>query len=176
MMTGSDSPVATYMVTPSNLDKMSAFLLRGERRKAVKYALDHQMWAHAFVISSCVDTDCWKDVVTEFLRSELSPPLDGGSAASNGREGLRVAYSMFAGLGGADSSTSRISAPSSWTSADDVVLHSPPVPATSSSRRSSFDPSSTSPLRGPPVSCRHAHLSQLPRDVARWQPPRVGAL
>lgn len=104
MATGSsDAPLATYMVTPSNLDRISAFLLRGERRKAVKYALDHQMWAHAFVISSCVDTDCWKAVVTEFLRSELSPSLDGGSATSNGREGLRVAYSMFAGLGGESS-------------------------------------------------------------------------
>ncbi|KAL8278678.1 hypothetical protein RQP46_008970 [Phenoliferia psychrophenolica] len=94
---GPDAPFTTYAVTPSNLDKITDFLLRGERRKAVKYALDHKLWAHAFVISSCVDTDCWKDVVAEFLRSELAPPVDG--TTTNGREGLRVAYSMFAGLG-----------------------------------------------------------------------------
>ena len=96
--TGSDAPVAMYSVSSSNLDKISSFLLRGERRTAVKYALDHKMWAHAFVISSCVDTDCYKDVVSEFLRSELAPAPNGPSDL-DGREGLRVAYSMFAGLG-----------------------------------------------------------------------------
>jgi hypothetical protein len=98
MCSSADAPIATYSVVPSDLDQMSAFLLRGERRKAVKYALDHQMWAHAFIISSCVDTDCWKEVVTEFLRSELSPRVEGSQSSSNGREGLRVAYGMFAGL------------------------------------------------------------------------------
>ncbi|KAK4701487.1 COPII coat assembly protein SEC16, partial [Phenoliferia sp. Uapishka_3] len=97
--TGVDAPFTTYTVTSSNLDKITEFLLRGERRRAVKYALDHKLWAHAFVISSCVDTDCWKDVVAEFLRSELAPPVGGADPTSNGREGLRVAYSMFAGLG-----------------------------------------------------------------------------
>lgn len=96
-------PIATYTVSSSSLDRISAFLLRGERRKAVRYALDQKLWAHAFVISSCVDTDCWKEVVAEFLASELSPSLGEGASPSNGREGLRVAYSMFAGLG-ADSS------------------------------------------------------------------------
>ena len=98
MATGEDAPFTTYSVTPANLDKITECLLRGERRKAVKYALDHKLWAHAFVISSCVDTDCWKDVVAEFLRSELAPSPD-GSGGAHGREGLRVAYSMFAGLG-----------------------------------------------------------------------------
>lgn len=98
MGTGSDAPVAMYSVSSSNLDKISEFLLRGERRTAVKYALDHKMWAHAFVISNCVDTDCYKDVVSEFLRSELAPAPN-GPADLDGREGLRVAYSMFAGLG-----------------------------------------------------------------------------
>lgn len=100
---GSSKPVTTYAVTGSNLDSLSAFLMRGERRKAVKYALDHKMWAHAFVIASCVDTDCYKDVVAEFLQSELTP-LPGDASSVDSRQGLRVAYSMFAGLG-ADSST-----------------------------------------------------------------------
>lgn len=101
-----DVPIASYNVSAGNLDKISNFLLRGERRKAVQYALDHNLWAHAFIISSCVDTDCWKDVVNEFLRSELSPSLDGVAPVSNGREGLRVAYSMFAGFGGDSSECS----------------------------------------------------------------------
>lgn len=104
----SNAPFTTYAVTPSNLDMITEFLLRGERRKAVKYALDHKLWAHAFVISSCVDTDCWKEVVAEFLRSELVPPIDGSSPGLDGREGLRVAYSMFAGLGGDSGEDSRL--------------------------------------------------------------------
>ncbi|KPV74811.1 uncharacterized protein RHOBADRAFT_53749 [Rhodotorula graminis WP1] len=94
---GSDAPFVTYGVSASNLDDMSKFLLRGERREAVAYALDNKMWAHAFIIASCVDTDCWKDVTTEFLRSELSP--EGAGPGAEGREALRVAYGMFAGLG-----------------------------------------------------------------------------
>lgn len=105
LATGADAPFATYSVTPANLDKITSFLLRGERRKAVKYALDHKLWAHAFVISSCVDTDCWTDVVMDFLRSELTPSVEASSGGANGREGMRVAYSMFAGLG-AESSES----------------------------------------------------------------------
>ncbi|GAA5978058.1 hypothetical protein JCM5350_007383 [Sporobolomyces pararoseus] len=97
---GNNAPFVTYGVSASDLDEMSSLLLRGERREAVRYALDHKMWAHAFIIASCVDTDCWKDVTVEFLRSELTPsssnPNGGGG---EGREALRVAYSMFAGLG-----------------------------------------------------------------------------
>lgn len=103
MATGIES-IASYTVSGSNLDKISALLLIGDRRKAVQYALDHKLWAHAFIISSCVDSDCQKEVVTEFLRSELTP-TPGNSAGVNGRESLRVAYSMFAGMG-ADSSKS----------------------------------------------------------------------
>ena len=97
---GNNAPFVTYGVSASDLDEMSSLLLRGERREAVRYALDHKMWAHAFIIASCVDTDCWMDVTVEFLRSELTPsssnPNGGGG---EGREALRVAYSMFAGLG-----------------------------------------------------------------------------
>lgn len=101
-----EAPFVTYPVTTSNLDRIAGFLVRGERRKAVKYALDHKLWAHAFVISSCVDTDCWKDVVMEFLRSELTPKPDAADAGANGREAMRVAYSMFAGLGAESSECS----------------------------------------------------------------------
>ncbi|GAA6008207.1 hypothetical protein JCM11491_001929 [Sporobolomyces phaffii] len=97
---GDASPFVTYGVSGANLDEMSALLLRGERREAVRYALDHRMWAHAFIIASCVDTDCWKDVTVEFLRSELTPSSsNAGEQGVQGREALRVAYSMFAGLG-----------------------------------------------------------------------------
>ncbi|GAA6050336.1 hypothetical protein JCM3770_002969 [Rhodotorula araucariae] len=94
---GSSAPFISYGVSASNLDDMTKFLLRGERREAVAYALDNKMWAHAFIIASCVDTDCWKDVTIEFLRSELTH--EGAGPGAEGREALRVAYGMFAGLG-----------------------------------------------------------------------------
>ncbi|KDE08917.1 hypothetical protein MVLG_01011 [Microbotryum lychnidis-dioicae p1A1 Lamole] len=90
--------IANYTVTESNLDKLSTFLLRGERRKAVQYALNQRLWAHAFVISSCVDTDCWKEVVLAFLQSELTPSIENFTGGATGREAMRVSYAMFAGL------------------------------------------------------------------------------
>lgn len=94
-----DSPsLATYSVTAADLDRMTSILLRGERKEAVRYAIDRRMWAHAFIIASSIDTDCWKEVTTEFLRSELTPN-EASPKELRGREDLRVAYSVFAGLG-----------------------------------------------------------------------------
>ncbi|BGO91738.1 hypothetical protein NBRC10512_006220 [Rhodotorula toruloides] len=92
-------PFITYGVSPADLDQMTEYLLRGERREAVRHALDRKMWAHAFIIASCVDTDCWKEVTVEFLRTELTPSAENPTPGAEGREALRVAYGMFAGLG-----------------------------------------------------------------------------
>ena len=62
------------------------------------------------LIASSVDTQAWKEVVKEFLQSELTlrPPRhipdsrsEGPVLPANGRETLRVAYSLFAGHGAA---------------------------------------------------------------------------
>ncbi|GAB1517947.1 hypothetical protein RhiTH_001003 [Rhizoctonia solani] len=103
----SDSPVATYKVKPDALDKIQELLLQGERRQAYHYALDERMWAHAMLIASSLDKDAWKEVVNEFIRSELGvrtdqkkpAPFGGDPSVANGRESLRVAYSLFAGHG-----------------------------------------------------------------------------
>lgn len=84
--------------------------MRGERRQAYHYALDEKLWAHAMIIASSIDKEAWKEVVNEFVKTELGvrdvqraalvghgkdqvPPL------SNGREWLRVVYSLFSGQG-----------------------------------------------------------------------------
>ncbi|KAL0581708.1 hypothetical protein V5O48_000290 [Marasmius crinis-equi] len=115
----SDPSVTVSTLRPSSLDKIQDFLLRGEKRKAYHYALDQKLWAHAMVIASGIDKEAWKEVVNEFLRSELgskdlaskpsanpafahAQPLSGAPApggTTNGREGLRVAYSLFSGQG-----------------------------------------------------------------------------
>jgi COPII coat assembly protein SEC16 len=96
-MHSNETPLATYQTRPSSLDKIQDFLIRGERKKACHYAADEKLWAHAMVIASSVDKETWKEVVNDFVRSELGAREE----KSNGREALRVAYSLFAGQGAA---------------------------------------------------------------------------
>lgn len=95
--------VANYTVRKSALDKLSDFLIQGERKKAYHHALDEKLWAHAMVIASSLDKDSFKEVVTEFVRTEFGDAPGqskiAASAISNGREPLRVAYNFFAGQG-----------------------------------------------------------------------------
>ncbi|KAF8590610.1 hypothetical protein K439DRAFT_1611986 [Ramaria rubella] len=103
--------LAVYHLRSSSLDRIQEFLLRGERRQAYHYAIDEKLWAHAMLIASSVDTQAWKEVVNEFLYSELTAkqqlgPSSGSkseatASLTNGRESLRVAYSLFAGHGAA---------------------------------------------------------------------------
>lgn len=107
-----ESPIAVNLVRSSALDKIQEFLVQGERRSAYHYALDQKIWAHAMVIASSIDREAWKEVVNEFLKTELGPKDDPGRGSSsdrgfkgttnvNGREGLRVAYSLYSGQGAA---------------------------------------------------------------------------
>lgn len=97
-----DRTVASHVVRSSTLDKIQDHLLRGDRRAACHYAADEKLWAHAMVIASSIDKDTWKDVVTEFVRTELTT-VDSknglNTTTCNGREALRVAYSLYAGQG-----------------------------------------------------------------------------
>lgn len=104
---GPVTSVAAYTVTSANLDRLAALLLQGKRQLALQYALDHRLWAHAFIISTRLGPEGWKDVVQEFTQSELAPQFDpSGHSLPDGRQALRVAYSLFAGAG-AESSKSR---------------------------------------------------------------------
>ncbi|KAF8077931.1 Sec23-binding domain of Sec16-domain-containing protein [Lyophyllum atratum] len=102
-----ESAISVTTLRPSTLDKIQGFLLRGERRQAYHYALDEKLWAHAMVIASSIDKEAWKEVVGEFLRTELGTatapqnPIDQSLPPSNGRESLRAAYSLFSGQGAA---------------------------------------------------------------------------
>jgi len=105
-----EAPVSVTTLKPSALEKIQEFLIRGERKQACHYALDEKLWAHAMVIASSIDRDAWQEVAKEFIRAELgskddrSKPNDPKRGSlptptSDGREGLRVAYSLFAGQG-----------------------------------------------------------------------------
>ncbi|KAJ7582686.1 Sec23-binding domain of Sec16-domain-containing protein [Mycena floridula] len=105
-----EAPISVSTLRPSALDKIQEFLLRGERRQAYHYALDEKLWAHAMVIASGIDKESWKEVVNEFLKNELGSKertegsqllrvADAPGLQANGREPLRVAYSLLSGQG-----------------------------------------------------------------------------
>jgi len=106
-----ETVVSVTALRGAALDKIEEFLLRGERHQAYHYALDEKLWAHAMVIASSVDKGAWKEVVNEFIRADLGVKCDNSFALHgrtdskaltvNGREGLRVAYSLFSGQGAA---------------------------------------------------------------------------
>jgi hypothetical protein len=106
-----DAPIAVSTLHPSALDKIQDFLLRGDRRKAYHFALDRKLWAHAMIIASSIDKDAWKEVATEFVKTELGVRQGLTSKStpdiSNvGRAPLRVAYSLYSGQGAAAGSYS----------------------------------------------------------------------
>ncbi|KAF8334307.1 Sec23-binding domain of Sec16-domain-containing protein [Cantharellus anzutake] len=95
-----DPPIATYTVRSSCLDRLQAYLLVGDRRQACYYALDQKLWAHAMLIASSLDKEIWKEAVNEFIRSELGVAAGAEHGkASNGRESMRILYSLFSGQG-----------------------------------------------------------------------------
>lgn len=102
------------MLRPSALDRIQELLLLGDRRQAYQFAMDEKLWAHAMVIASSIDRDSWKEVVNDFLRSELGTKDDSPSTMFNNDpatarkgnwESLRVAYSLFSGQGAASGKT-----------------------------------------------------------------------
>jgi COPII coat assembly protein SEC16 len=104
-----DRVLSAQTVKASALDKIQELLAQGERKIAYRYALDERLWAHAMIIASSIDKEAWKEVVNEFIRSELNThdigdALRPGQRDSyTGREPLKVAYSLFSGQGAASS-------------------------------------------------------------------------
>jgi Sec23-binding domain of Sec16 len=102
-----EPPISVTTLRPSALDRIEELLLQGDRRQAYQFAADEQLWAHAMIIASSIDKEAWKEVINEFLRSELGTKEDIGSESftslgnqpQRGRESLRVAYSLFSGQG-----------------------------------------------------------------------------
>ncbi|KXN89245.1 COPII coat assembly protein sec-16 [Leucoagaricus sp. SymC.cos] len=108
--TSDAAPITVTTLRVAALDKIETFLLRKKkRRQAYHYALDEKLWAHAMVIASSIDKEAWKEVVSEFIRADLGVKGDGAftlpgrtdsqALPTNGREGLRMAYSLFSGQG-----------------------------------------------------------------------------
>jgi len=66
-------------------------LLNGDKREATQYAASAGLWSHALVISSCVDQELWKEIVSRFASAEL----EGGGP---GTSAMKASYALFSGL------------------------------------------------------------------------------
>lgn len=108
----SGEPIAVSKLTSESLTRIEELLIRGERKQAYTYALDQKLWAHAMIIASSIDKEAWKEVVNDFLHTELAskdePPHSAALSASRPGskptahlESLRAAYSLFSGQGAA---------------------------------------------------------------------------
>ena len=99
--------LSVQTIRSSTLDKIQDLLARGERTAAYRYALDERLWAHAMIIASSIDKDAWKEVVNDFIRSELTSQVSVDGTGPNqrdvtpgtGREPLKVAYGLYSGQG-----------------------------------------------------------------------------
>lgn len=86
------------------LSKIEHYLLNGDRIGAVDYAIQEDLWAHALIISSCVDKDLWQKVIKNFVDREMNctPEMRQNRQFNNiagNNQALRVMYSLFSGAG-----------------------------------------------------------------------------
>ena len=81
-----DRVLSVQTIRSSTLDKIQDLLARGERTAAYRYALDERLWAHAMIIASSIDKDAWKEVVNDFIRSELTSQVSVDGTGPNQRD------------------------------------------------------------------------------------------
>ncbi|KAK3814099.1 MAG: Sec23-binding domain of Sec16-domain-containing protein [Benniella sp.] len=77
----------------ASIDTLQELLRQGNLAASIRHAIDSQLWAHALVISSHGDRELWNEVVSSFVNHELSTT----SGKANGRESLRVLYTILSG-------------------------------------------------------------------------------
>lgn len=65
---------ASMSTNPESTEAIEALrkiLLQGEQEKAVWYAADQRLWAHALLLASTLHPDIWRQVIQEFIRQEI---------------------------------------------------------------------------------------------------------
>ena len=77
-------------VKPEAMEDLRKLLLHGEREKAVWYAVDIHLWAHAMLLASTLEKNVWRQVSQEFVRQEVK-------TFGDNTESLAALYQIFAG-------------------------------------------------------------------------------
>jgi len=77
-------------VTPESLATIKHHLLEGQREKAVWFAAEKKMWAHAMLIASTLGPQVWKQVSSEFVKAQVA-------SVEGETQSLAALYDVFAG-------------------------------------------------------------------------------
>ncbi|WFD23431.1 hypothetical protein MEQU1_002121 [Malassezia equina] len=87
-------PIRTYALRQGFLEELQPMLQQGDLQRAVDYAVEEKMWAHAMTISQQLDSSVRNRVIEEFMRYELE-----GTSADNmlhkDYTSIKVAYALY---------------------------------------------------------------------------------
>ncbi|PVV01276.1 hypothetical protein BB560_004312 [Smittium megazygosporum] len=104
-LTENDAQMTSPIVPGTNsennfIENLEAFLLKGDRQGAVEFAISHKSWAHALIISSCVNIKVWQSTISRYSQFliENSKGLESNSIFKNQILALSVQYGLFSGL------------------------------------------------------------------------------
>ncbi|KAI5245787.1 hypothetical protein E4T43_02928 [Aureobasidium subglaciale] len=86
--TSSGMPVEP--ISAKAIAQIRRHLLEGDREKAVWYAAEQKLWSHALLIASVAGPEIWKQVVQEYVRSQVKD-------AGENSQSLAALYEVFAG-------------------------------------------------------------------------------
>ena len=89
---GANQNAQSTAASPSQLSQLSTMLANGDKRDAALYAASNGLWSHALLISSSVDQEFWREIVTRFSGTELHAGVAGSA-------GLKASYTLFSGAG-----------------------------------------------------------------------------
>ena len=79
-------------VNQNAMEELRKTLLHGNREKAVWFAVDNRMWAHAMLVASTLDPNISKQVSSEFVKQEVK-------SFGENTESLSALYQVFSGNG-----------------------------------------------------------------------------
>ncbi|WFD27702.1 hypothetical protein MNAN1_002706 [Malassezia nana] len=86
--------IRTYALRQGFLEELQPMLQQGDLQRAVEYAMEEKMWAHAMTISQQLDPSIRNRVIEEFMRYELdSPPPD--NMLYKDYTSIKVAYALY---------------------------------------------------------------------------------
>lgn len=77
----------------SAIDVVRDYLLQGDRDNAIQYAMQQNLWAHAFIIAKFVDQEIWKSVVENFVDQTLT-----NTTNNEGNTFYQIVYQDFPSL------------------------------------------------------------------------------
>ncbi|KAG8625797.1 hypothetical protein KVT40_006198 [Elsinoe batatas] len=81
---------APEQMDPNALAEVRKLLFAGQREKAVWLATEKKLWSHAMLIASTMGPEIWKQLIHEFVKSQVKGPGDG-------MRSLAAVYEVFGG-------------------------------------------------------------------------------